>query len=205
ALGQRRKATRPKGVLQRAVCVQHLCCSRRPQSRNPRQLVRWVATQRDEIRNLVGIDSVAQANLGWTDPGDLARANWIKNRRVGGGELECVAVAARDQDGAAPPLFGRDRGGKEVVGLVPSHLGIRKAACGDEFRQHVKLLEQFVIEFAAALIGRELLVTIGRRVHIIPTDEHGARLLRPVELEQKVRKAKDGTRRPASASQYGFG
>ena len=124
---------------------------------------------------------------------------------MGGGELECIAVAARDEDGAAPPLFGRDRGGKEVVGFVPGRLGIRKTACGDEFGQHVKLLEQFVIEFAAALIGRELLVTIGRRVQRVPTDEYSARLLHPVELQQKIRKAKDGTRRPASASQYGFG
>ena len=42
-------------------------------------------------------------------------------------------VAARDEDGAAPPLFGRDRGGQEVVGFVPGCLGIRKTACGDEF------------------------------------------------------------------------
>src|SRR5262249_40247732 len=67
---------------------------------------------------------------------------------------------ACDEDCAAPPLFGRNRGGKEVVGFVPGSLGIRKTACGDKFRQHVKLLEQFVIEFAAALIGRELLVTV---------------------------------------------
>src|SRR5262245_63292239 len=39
----RRKATRLKSVLQRAVCPQYLCCSRCSQSRDPRQLVRRVA------------------------------------------------------------------------------------------------------------------------------------------------------------------
>jgi hypothetical protein len=108
------------------------------------------------------------------------------------------------QHGAAPPLFGRNCGGKEVVGFVPRRLRIHKTACGDKFGQHVKLLEQFIIELAAALIGGELLVTVGRRVQRVPTHEHGARLLRPVELQQEIRKAKDRAGRPAPASQYGF-
>src|SRR5262249_56728320 len=120
---------------------------------------------------------------------DVPRGEGKRCGGVGGGEVECIAVAACDQDSAAPPLFGRDRGGKEVVGLVPGRFGIRKAACGDKLGQYVKLLEQLVIKFAAALIGGELLVTVGRCVQRVPTDEHGARLLHPVELQQKIREA----------------
>src|SRR5262249_56081046 len=133
-----------------------------------------------------------------------ARGGWKKKCRGGGGELDGIAAAACDDHRAAPPLFGRNRGGKEVVGFVAGRLGIRKTTCGDKFRQHVKLLEQFVIEFAAALIGGKLLVTVGRRVQRVPTHEHGARLLRPGELQQEIRKAKDSASRPAPASQYGF-
>src|SRR5262245_35217483 len=103
----------------------------------------------------MGIDSVAQTDLGWTDAGDLARTNRIKNRGAGGGKLKCIAVAACDQNRATPPLLGRGRGGKKVVGLISGCLGIRKTARGDEFGQYVKLFEQFVIELAAALIGGE--------------------------------------------------
>src|SRR5262249_3221521 len=134
----------------------------------------------------------------------LRGATGIKAGRGGGGGLNRRAPAACRGARAPPPLFGRNRGGKEVVGFVPGRLGIRKTTCGDKFRQHVKLLEQFVIEFAAALVGGELLVTVGRRVQRVPTHEHGARLLRPVELQQEIRKAKDGAGRPAPASQYGF-
>src|SRR5262249_31239597 len=109
----RRKATRLKSVLQRAVCPQYLCCSRCSQSRAPRRVARRAPTQRDETGTGVGIDSVAGAALGGTDPRALACANWIKNRRAAGGELERIAAAAGEEDGAAPPLFGRNRGGKE--------------------------------------------------------------------------------------------
>src|SRR5215472_17053039 len=106
---------------------------------------------------------------------------------------------------AAPPLFGRGRGGKKVVGLISGCLGICKTTGGDELGQCIKLLEQFVVEFAAALIGGELLVTVGRRVHRVPTYQYGARLLRPVELQQEIREAKDRTGRPAPASQNRLG
>ena len=84
----------------------------------------------------VGIDAVALAHLGRADARHLARAHRIEDRRALGRELERVAVAARDQHGAAAPLFGRDRGGKEIVGLVAGAFGIRETAGGDEFRQH---------------------------------------------------------------------
>src|SRR5258708_38817862 len=113
----------------------------------------------------------------------------------GGGKWDFPASSARAGAGPAPPLFGRGRGGKKVVGFIPGCLGIRKTAGGDKFGQCVKLLEQFVVEFAAALIGGELRVTVGRRVHRVPTYEHGARLLRPGELQQEIREAKGATRK----------
>ena len=72
------------------------------------------------------------------------------------GELEGVAVAARDERGAAAPLLGRDGRGEEVVGLVAGGLADDEAAGANEIRQHVELVDDLVVEFAAALVGREI-------------------------------------------------
>ncbi len=52
-----------------------------------------------------------------------------------GGELERVAIAARDQRDPAAPLFGGGSGGEEIVGLVTRRLGAGEAARRDELRQ----------------------------------------------------------------------
>ncbi|MGZ8367493.1 MAG: hypothetical protein ACXWVK_02005, partial [Rhodoplanes sp.] len=74
--------------------------------RRARQFVGRIAAQRDEIRHLLGIDAVSRADLGGTDARHLACAHRVQDGRALGGELEGVAIAACDEDGSAPSLFG---------------------------------------------------------------------------------------------------
>jgi hypothetical protein len=60
-----------------------------------------------------------------------------------------VAIAAGDDHRAAKPLLPRCGGREEVIGLVARTLRLREAACGDEFRQGLQLLDQLVVELAA--------------------------------------------------------
>ena len=82
-----------------------------------------------------GVDAVACAHLGRADALHAAAADRIEDRGLVGGELKRVAVAACDQHSAASPLFGRRRGGEEIVGLVSRALGVGEAAGGDEIRE----------------------------------------------------------------------
>src|SRR5204862_2657081 len=116
-------------------------------------------------------------------------------------ELKGVAIAARHQHGAAAPLLGAGRGGEEIVGLVAGTLGIGEAAGGDEFRNKRKLLDQIVVEFAAALIVGESLVAIGGRVKRVPADQHGAGALGAVKLHQAIGKAENGAGGPVAIAQ----
>ena len=105
-----------------------------------------------------------------------------------------------------PPasLLWRQRGGEKIVGLETRRFRILKAAGGHKFRQHLKLLEQGVVEFASALIGRKVLMPVGRHFQRVPGDQHRARLLLAVEPQQHIGKAEDGAGRLAAASQDGF-
>ena len=100
------------------------------------------------------------------------------------GELERVAVAAGDQHGTAAPLFGDSRRGEEIVGLETRALGVGKTAGGDEFRDQRELLDQIVVEFAAALIGGKCVMAIGRRLERVPADQHRARLFGALKPQQ---------------------
>ena len=95
---------------------------------------------------------------------------------------------------AVPPRrsSARRRGCQEIVGLVARRLGVGEAAGGDELRQHVELLDQRVVELAAALVGGKAFVPIGRLVERVPGDQHRARLLRLIEPQQEVGEADDG-------------
>src|SRR5882724_3458473 len=115
----------------------------------------------------------------------------MQDRGAVGGELKRVAVAARDEGLAAAPLLGGDRSGEEIVGFVAGRLGEPKAAGRDKLRQYVELLDDLVVELAAALIGREQLLAVGRRAERVPADQHGARPLGLVEAQQQIGKADD--------------
>jgi len=80
----------PKG--ETAMALQHQ--SRQPQVH--RQLIGGIAAQRDEIRNLPGIDAIPRANLGWIDARHLAGAYGIEDGGAIRGKLERIAVAARN-------------------------------------------------------------------------------------------------------------
>jgi hypothetical protein len=99
---------------------------------------------------------------------------------------------------AGSPLFGSGRGRKEVVGLIARALRVGKAAGGDEVRNDGELLDQIVIELAAALIRGKLLVAIGRRFVSVPTDQHGARLFLAMKTQQQIGEAKDRAGRPVA-------
>jgi hypothetical protein len=87
------------------------------------------------------------------------------------------------------------RGSEEIVGLVARRLGEGKAARRHELRQDIELLDQFVIEIAAALIPREQLLPVGRAAERVPADQHGARPLAVVEPDQEIGETDD---RPAA-------
>ena len=100
------------------------------------------------------------------------------------------------------PLFGGSGGGQEIVGLVARALGVGKTACSHEVRNDRELLQQFIIEFASALIGGKCFVPISRLLIGVPANQHGARLLLAVEPEEQIGKAKDGAGRPRPSCGY---
>ena len=111
-------------------------------------------------------------------------------------ELEGVAIAAGDEHGATTSLLCHRRRGEKIVGLVAGAPRIGEAAGGDKFRNQFKLLDELVVEIAAALIGRKSLVPVGLRFERIPADQHRTRLLGAIELQQAIGETEDRTRRP---------
>src|SRR5262249_60333815 len=67
---------------------------------------------------------------------------------------------------------------------------------GEKFGNKLKLLDEVVVEVAAALIGRKSLVSVGFRFERIPADEHCARPLGAIELQQAIGETEDRARRP---------
>ena len=182
--------------------IRSACCA---EPRNSRHPIGRVSAQSDEIRDLLGVDTISRANFGGTNPGHLTRTNGKRIIGVLGRKLEHVAIAACDENGAAPALFLGNRGGNEIVGLVTRCFGCRKAAGSHEPRQEIELLDQIIVELASALISRKLLVAVSRRLQSVPTDKHCARLLLPIEPHQEIRETKDSTGRSAAAPQDSFG
>ena len=105
-----------------------------------------------------------------------------------------------------PPAFSSfaAAAGEKIIRLEARRFRILKAAGGDEFRQHLELLDQGVVEFATALIGRKLLMSIGWDFQRVPGDEHRARLLLAVETQQHIGEAENGTGWFAASPQDGF-
>ena len=138
------------------------------------------------------VDAVARANLRRTNAFHPPATDRVKNPRPCGGKLKGVTIAAGDQSRTPSPLFGGSRRGQEIVGLVAGTLGVSKATGGDKLRNDGKLLQEFIIELAAALIRGERFVSIGRFFIGIPTNQNCAGLLLAVEPEQQIGKAKNG-------------
>ena len=85
----------------------------------------------------------------------------------------------RTRPAPRPPRFSSraDRGGEKIVGLVAGAARIGEAAGRDEIGDDRELLDDVVVEFAAALIGRKGFVPVGFRFQSVPGDDDGARLL----------------------------
>ena len=170
------------------------------------ELVGGIAAQRDEVRHLRGLDAVALANLGRPDPRELGDAlHRLEHGRQLADELERVAVGGGDERRPASLLLLGDRGGEEVVRLVPGLLRGREAHRTDELREQLELLEQLGIEDAARLVGGERLAAIGGLADAVPADEHGARLLRLPQAEQEVGEADDRAGREAGRAPHRLG
>jgi hypothetical protein len=86
-------------------------------------------------------------------------------------------------------------GGEEIVGLIAGAFGIGEAAGRDEFRNQIELLDEIVVEFAAALIVGKGRVPVGLRLQRVPSDQHRSRLLAAVKLQQPIGKAENGAGR----------
>jgi hypothetical protein len=155
------------------------------------QAVGRVATQRDEIRDLAGLDAIAFAHLGRPDARHLAGPHRVEDRRSVRGELKRIAVARRDEHAAASPLLRRNRRGEKIIGLVTGRLREGEAACRDELGQDFELLDQLVVELPPALVIREQFLAIGRRAEGVPADQHGARSFVGIEVEQEIAEPDD--------------
>jgi hypothetical protein len=66
------------------------------------------------------------------------------------------------------------------------------------------LLDQIIVEFAAALISGEGIVAIGRSLKRVPADQHRTRLLGPIKLQQAIGKAENGAGRVVAIAQNIF-
>jgi hypothetical protein len=113
-------------------CCAHPWCAR--------HLVGGIAAQGDKIRDLGRIDAIPRANLRGADTRNLACADGIKDGGEVRGELERIAVAARN-DHAAALLFRCGGSRKKIICLEPRRFQILKSAGGNKFRQHIELLE----------------------------------------------------------------
>ena len=161
----------------------------RPNAARARELVGGITPQRDEVRHLLRIDAVALAHLGGSDARHLAGSNGMQDRREPGRQLERVAVAARHDRSPPARLLLRDRRGQEIVGLVSSLARVHEPAGGHELRQQAELVEQFVIEDPAALVGREQPAPEVRRVERVPADQDRSRTFLLVEPDQRIGEA----------------
>ena len=61
-----------------------------------------------------------------------------------------------------------------------------------------KLLDELVIEVAATLICGKSLVPVGLRFERVPADQHRARLLGAIKLQQAIGETEDCARRPSA-------
>ena len=163
-----RKSPRFERRFEAAVSLQQRRSTRRANAGCARQLVGGIAAQGDEIRNLLGFDAISRANLGGTDACHLAGTNGIKNGGAVRGELEGVAVAARNENSAAALFFFCGSGGEKIIGLEACALSHSESRRRLQILAAIQLLKQGVVEFATALVGRKLLVSVGRNLQRVP-------------------------------------
>jgi hypothetical protein len=157
AFCHRGKSPSLKQDFETSISSQQRCGTGCAYPRCARHLVGGIPTQGDKIRDLGGIDAISGANLGGADTRHLACADGIKDAGMVRGQLERIAIAARNEN-SATALFFRCGGGREkIIRLKARRLRILKSAGGNKFRQHIELLEQGVVKFTAALVSWKFL------------------------------------------------
>ena len=97
-------------------------------------------------------------------------------------KLEGITVAGRDKNRATAFLFLSYCGSQKILGFVAGRLGIGEPTSVDKLGQHLELLYELVIKFAASLVARERLMPVSGFIEAIPADEDRAWLLRLIEL-----------------------
>ena len=122
------------------------------------------------------INAVSLAHLYWSDSRHLAPAHGKKNGDTFGSELKGIAVAAGNESFAASLLFSGGSGGQKIIRLEARRLRVLKAACRNKLGQYMQLFDQRIVEFAATLVIRKLLMPIGGNLKRVPRNEHRARL-----------------------------
>ncbi len=79
-----------------------------------------------------------------------------------------VSRPARYEDTTAAFLFRCGSGREKIIRLEARRFGVLKSAGGNKFRQHIELLEQGVVKFAAALVSWKFLMPVGGDVQRVP-------------------------------------
>ena len=197
ATGRRQVVGVRDHLFERAVLRDQLARGLVPDPGDPRDVVRGVPLEPDEVRHLVGAHAVPQLDaLGRVDVdvGDPARGH--HQRDVLAAELERVPVG-RDDAGADPGLVRPRREGRDhVVGLPPLELEVPVAERLDDRAEVGELLAQQVRHRAPALLVGLRDLRAMRRSRV-PRDRDPVRLVVREELEEHVREAQQRVRRPA--------
>src|SRR5262245_42150951 len=167
-------------------------------------LVRGIAAQRNEIRNLRRLHPIALAHLRRTDPRHLTRLDRLKNGGPCGGQLIGITVARCDND-RPPALLLGNRRRKKIIGFVAGSLGVSEPAGRDERRQDVELIDEFSVELSPALVLRQRPVPVRGLVQRVPSDQHRSRLLGLIETKKEVGKSDDRAPTLVAAPPDGLG
>ena len=164
---------------------------------DPRDVVRRVALEPDEVRDLVRADAVPRLDaLGRVDVDvrDAARRHHQADRVAH--ELERVAVGGDDARAHAGLLRARGEGRDHVVGLPPLELEVPVAERLHDRPEVRELLAQEVGHRPpVALVGVELLVPVDRAR--VPRDRDALRPVVGEELEEHVGESEQRVRREA--------
>ena len=104
----------------------------------------------------------------------IAGTDRITDGRGRGRKLKAVAIATRNDRRSAPAFLRGARRREEVVCLVARRFGIHKSARCDEIRQHIELVQQFLVKLSSGLIAVERLVTVRGFFQRIPCHHDGA-------------------------------
>ena len=109
-----------------------------------------------------------------------------------GGQLEGVAVAAGDDCGAVTLLLGGYRSSEKIIGLEAGGLADDEAEGAAEVGQDIELVDELIVELAAALIAGQFQRAPIGHIERVPADDNGAGLLGLVKARQIIGESDNG-------------